>query len=419
MVNLLVCVLTNIFRVYLIRRFIKIFCFEKTVSKYKEIIGYSTFFIITTAVYWTFQNVWLNLMVNILGMMILVSMHTKELRKIFFVSFASYIINMGCDAIMVMIFVEYQPGRIFNQLYEVITDCMILVCVVLTESVVDRKNDEGVIINIPLLFIPLTSIIVLSFLIKDTGYTNYSIIIASMGILIMNFWVFYLYNLLKNNFFRRIENDRLKQKIQVYSKQIDFLLQGEEKINLLKHDMRHHITELNIMVEKNQTLELKKYLQKMTDFISSTQKETISSGNKETDCLLNYLLEKAKQKLKIVKTTVILPEGIKHSFDLNIVVGNLLENAIEASEISKEKYLELFLKYEKGVLKLKICNSFSGNLKIGEKGLMTSKKNQENHGIGMSSVKKIVEKHKGILKYRVENNRFEVQTILYLQEDIN
>ena len=52
------------------------------------------------------------------------------------------------------------------------------------------------------------------------------------------------------------------------------------------------------------------------------------------------MLQRAKEELKTVTVKVILPEEIKHSFDLNILLGNLLENAIEAAERTENKKKE-------------------------------------------------------------------------------
>lgn len=412
MINFAVCAITNLFRVYLIRRFIKIFCQDGKISKLIELFFYGLFFIATTTLYWIFRTPWVNVMSNLIGLTILVGLYTRSIKKILFISFATYIINMGCDNIMVMLFVDYQPGKAFNQLYEIITDLLILICVLLTEALIDRKKDDEILYNFPLILIPLTSLVILNVLIKDGRLSEWGFIIASIGVLLINFLAFYLYNLLKDNVYRKWENDILKQEVQSYANQLDITLQAEEKVKIMRHDMRHHIMELQILTEKGQIEEIRKYLDQMTEFIKMP-KEIVASGNIKTDCLLNFFLKKAKENLNEVKIDVSLPEKIKHSFDLNIVLGNLLENAIEASKKSEEKLLDLSLCHDAGVLKIKVRNSFSGKVIIGQKGLMTNKEHKEGHGIGLKSVRKIVENYDGVLETKIEENYFEVKAILY------
>ena len=413
MLNFVVCAITNLFRVYLIRRFIKLFCPNAENAKFQEVIFYGFFFIVTTTLYWSFKTPWVNVMSNLIGIAILVRLYTKSLKKILFISFATYIINMGCDNIMVMLFVDYQPGKAFNQLYEIITDLLILICVLLTEALIDRKKDDEILYNIPLIFIPLTSLIILNVLIKDGILSDWGHVIASIGILLINFLSFYLYNLLKDNLYRKWENEILKQEAQSYANQLEMTLQAENKIKIMRHDMRHHIMELQILAEKGQTQDIQKYLDQMTDFIKMP-KEIVESGNIKTDCLINFFLQKAKENLNEVKIDVSLPEEIKHSFDLNIVLGNLLENAIEASRKSEEKLLIISLYHDAGILKIKVRNSFSGAIMKGRSGFITNKEHKEEHGIGLKSVRKIVENYDGILETRTEGQYFEVKVIMYL-----
>ena len=413
MLNFAVCAITNLFRVYLIRRFIKLFCPNAENAKFQEVIFYGFFFIVTTTLYWSFKTPWVNVMSNLIGIAILVRLYTKSMKKILFISFATYIINMGCDNIMVMLFVDYQPGKAFNQLYEIITDLLILICVLLTEALIDRKKDDEILYNIPLIFIPLTSLIILNVLIKDGILSDWGHVIASIGILLINFLSFYLYNLLKDNLYRKWENEILKQEAQSYANQLEMTLQAENKIKIMRHDMRHHIMELQILAEKGQTEDIQKYLDQMTDFIKMP-KEIVESGNIKTDCLINFFLQKAKENLKEVKIDVSLPEEIKHSFDLNIVLGNLLENAIEASRKSEEKLLIISLYHDAGILKIKVRNSFSGAIMKGRSGFITNKEHKEEHGIGLKSVRKIVENYDGILETRTEGQYFEVKVIMYL-----
>ena len=413
MLNFAVCAITNLFRVYLIRRFIKLFCPNAENAKFQEVIFYGFFFIVTTTLYWSFKTPWVNVMSNLIGIAILVRLYTKSMKKILFISFATYIINMGCDNIMVMLFVDYQPGKAFNQLYEIITDLLILICVLLTEALIDRKKDDEILYNIPLIFIPLTSLIILNVLIKDGILSDWGHVIASIGILLINFLSFYLYNLLKDNLYRKWENEILKQEAQSYANQLEMTLQAENKIKIMRHDMRHHIMELQILAEKGQTKDIQKYLDQMTDFIKMS-KEIVESGNIKTDCLINFFLQKAKENLNEVKIDVSLPEEIKHSFDLNIVLGNLLENAIEASRKSEEKLLIISLYHDAGILKIKVRNSFSGAIMKGRSGFITNKEHKEEHGIGLKSVRKIVENYDGILETRTEGQYFEVKVIMYL-----
>lgn len=127
-----------------------------------------------------------------------------------------------------------------------------------------------------------------------------------------------------------------------------------------------------------------------------------------------------KETLETVVVKVMLPEEIKHSFDINVLLGNLLENAIEAAQQTEKKYLSINIMLKRGVFKLVIENSFNVSSIIHEeqqgksKVLLTTKPFKEQHGIGLKNVKKIVEKYNGAMNVSTQEDIFCVNLILYM-----
>ena len=102
------------------------------------------------------------------------------------------------------------------------------------------------------------------------------------------------------------------------------------------------------------------------------------------------------------------------SSDLCIVLGNLLDNAMEATEkLENEKDIFVSLLYQKEKLLIKIRNPYTGDLKKDRAGnYISEKKDRENHGIGLKSVRKVVEKYEGVMEIHTEDQIFEVTIIL-------
>lgn len=96
------------------------------------------------------------------------------------------------------------------------------------------------------------------------------------------------------------------------------MLQGEEKVRALCHDMKHHMNELKILAAKGETGVIEEYINDMQDFISNPN-EIVSSGNLEIDSVMNYLLRRAKEELRTVNVNVRLPKSIGHSLDINVI----------------------------------------------------------------------------------------------------
>ena len=92
------------------------------------------------------------------------------------------------------------------------------------------------------------------------------------------------------------------------------------------------------------------YLSSMQEFMQNPS-EYVYTGNEALDSLLNFKLQSAKETLKKVETDIVLPEKMKlRSFDFNVIVGNLLDNAIASSIQTEEQYLKLRMRMGNGVL---------------------------------------------------------------------
>ncbi len=421
MMDFIICVSTNLFRIYLISRFIHIFLEDKgnCGSRMGHMLVYGGFFIINTAAYLIFHTVWVNIACNLVGIGLIILTYTKSIKMILFVTCSVYMINMGCSTIAVLPFVNYKDGVGFNQIYEVIDVFLIMVCELLVEKIVNvRQKMEGV-RNVSLGLVPLCSIGMLCMMIYTKSSTGTGLVIISAGLIIVNFFNFYLYNLLSDALFHQYENEVLRQEIQGYANQLDIMLQGEEKVKALRHDMKHHMNELKILAVKGENRAIEEYIGDMEEFITNPN-EIVSSGNLEIDSVLNYLIHRAKEELRTVNVNVRLPKSVSHSFDINVILGNLLENGIEAARQTESKRLDINIELQQGFLRIQVENSYNGKTIINREKrlqhLLTTKNASGLHGIGLKNVRKMVEKYDGIMEICPDGDIFRVTLILYMSE---
>lgn len=422
MLDFMISATTNLFRIYLIYRFVKIF-FGETVEtrKRKVFLACAGFFIINTVLYWTFHTMWINLICNLAGISGIVWLYTKSIKTNLFVTGAIYLINAGCDIASTTPFVQYKDGQKYTQICSIICVFMILICLILVGKIITIHKNVEQTQNVSLILVPLCSVAVILMLFYSGTCEGSGLAIVAMGLLIINIFMLYLYNQLLHSISQKYEATMLKNQVQIYANQLDVILQNEEKVKALRHDMKHHMNELKLLANKYNVIEIQNYIDHMEDFIHNPN-EIVSSGNVEIDSVLNYLLHKAKEELKTVDAKVILPEEIKHSFDINILIGNLLENAIEAARETKNKYLSVYIALKKGVLILRVDNSFvAGDVlekkeKTGSRILLTTKRKKEQHGIGLKNVKKIVELHNGSMDIQIQGDIFSVKVFLYMSK---
>ena len=418
MLDFIICALTNLFRIFLIGRCASIFL-GADVDKKKKHIVYGCFFVINTVLFWEFHTVWINMICNLMGIGAIVWLYTKSVRTNLFITGTIYLVNCGCDVAATSLFVNYRDGGAYNQIYAVISFFLIFMCELVIEKIITIHKDAEDAQNISLVLMPICSIIVITLLVYTDTCTDIGLTIVSIGLLIANFLMLYLYNLLLHSISQQYEMEMLKTQLQAYANQLNVVLRGEEKIKALRHDIKHHLSELMLLANKHDVAEIQKYIDEMNSFLKNPN-EIVSSGNLEIDSVLNFMLQKAEKELKTVDIKVMLPEKVRHSFDINVMLGNLLENAIKAAGKTENKYLSVHIKLKRGILKVNIENSFESSCILCEEQnrkdtiLKTTKPFTEQHGIGLKNVKKIVEKYNGTMAVTAQEGIFCVNLLLYM-----
>ncbi len=418
MLDFMICALTNLFRIFLIGRCASIFL-GVDVDKKKKHIVYGCFFVINTVLFWEFHTVWINMICNLMGIGAIVWLYTKSVRTNLFITGTIYLVNCGCDVAATSLFVNYRDGGAYNQIYAVISFFLIFMCELVIEKMITIHKDAEDAQNISLVLMPICSSIVIILLIYTDTCTGIGLTIVSIGLLIANFLMLYLYNLLLHSISQQYEMEMLKTQLQAYANQLNVVLRGEEKIKALRHDIKHHLSELMLLANKHDVAEIQKYIDEMNSFLKNPN-EIVSSGNLEIDSVLNFMLQKAEKELKTVDIKVMLPEKVRHSFDINVMLGNLLENAIKAAGKTENKYLSVHIKLKRGILKVKIENSFESSYILRKEQnrkdtiLKTTKPFTKQHGIGLKNVKKIVEKYNGTMAVTAQKGIFCVNLLLYM-----
>ena len=412
MTDVILCAASNLFRMYVISRFMKVLLGEPRVSRGTLLSVYGIFYAVNTALYLLLPLSWVNLLCNLAGLSFLAFFYTRSAKSICFAVVSYAVIGMACEYILMALFADYEGGKTLNQILQMVSVLLSLVFELLAERIIKKRN-TGSMHHAVLLLVPLGSVAVNIFLIYADSVTDMGLIIINLGFLLMDFLVFYLYYVLSEALWERQENASLRRQLESYSDQMQLLEESSEKVKALRHDMKHHMNEIRLLAKQDKTREIQNYIDDMQEF-AANPKEIAASGNQEADSILNYMLQQAKAELNSVAVDVQLPESLKFSFDLNVILGNLLENAIEGAKQSRKKQLSVNISFQKNTLRIEIENSSDGRTEIVQGRFLTTKADKELHGIGLNNVKKIVEKYRGIMEISAEKDTFRVKVLLYL-----
>lgn len=206
---------------------------------------------------------------------------------------------------------------------------------------------------------------------------------------------------------RRREKDRIALQMQTVQHQMEIMEQSQAQIRFLKHDMKNHLQHMNQLLLEHDTDALRQYMQEVTQHLDISQ-EFVSSGNRDIDSLLNYKLMTAQQLGAEIVTDLRIPAELQiPAFDLNVILGNLLDNALEAMKECENRRITVSMRYESGVLYIVIQNTCKdAPPSVSVKGA--------GHGIGLQSVRRTLEAYHGELKTNYENHLFTAAVILYL-----
>lgn len=412
--NLIVEVIVNVLRIFLIKSVIELFFKTDPEEENRRRIGFIIYYLCTTILYSLFHISFIYEIFNCLGFIGLTLLYHEKWKKRIWVSLVLFSMDMACS--LIVLFTFEGNGQLQQPAIQVM---LLLICVTMISRITYPTNSQEEIYQKDemyiLILIPAASVFVLCILLYGKIAGAIALLIC-VAMLIINMCVFYLYQVMVKNHINQRNNDIYVQQINAYQNQLEVIMESQNRIRSLKHDMKNHMLAMQALLQKNKIEEATEYFVSMQNFMTNPL-EYVTTGNDSIDSLLNYKIQKANNILKKVEVKINIPEGLRlHSFDLNVILGNLLDNATEAALQTKEKLLKIMINLDKGILYMNICNSYQ-EIMIGENGEMkTTKPDTYNHGMGLKNVGRIVEKYHGEMDFSYEKGLMEVEIIVYLKD---
>mgnify|MGYP005791671075 CR=1 FL=1 len=236
--------------------------------------------------------------------------------------------------------------------------------------------------------------------------------ILMAALLIVDILAFKIYGFLYDRRVMKIKNDQYAYQLKLCNKEMEERNITMDEIRRARHDMKNHMIYLQKLVEKDP----EKAQAYISDFLANcSTKEVSQTGNLVVDALVNYKYLLATQKHIEMNVDISIPKELNYdTADICIILGNLLDNAIEAAKkCEKEKKVSLKMKCVNSNMSILIENTYSGEIYMTKEGIYkTSKKDTERHGIGLQSVQKSIEKYKGILTIDISTEGYFMARVL-------
>lgn len=238
------------------------------------------------------------------------------------------------------------------------------------------------------------------------GYTG--VVLLLLIFALIHFMIFLLIDKMNKMTRLNYEQEMLLQEVKWKEIHYKELEKVNQKVLRIRHDMKNR---LNAIYELNDLEKMKESLRIALGELGS-QDERIYTGNRVVNGICKVKFELAEQNNIHVEQKINIPSEFNmESGEIGILLGNILDNAIEACQRAEEKSIRLIMEMRGCNLFISLENSknSSENGGIGR----TSKEQKRGHGYGMLSVGNIVEKYNGILRTEDKGNRYITEMVLY------
>lgn len=248
---------------------------------------------------------------------------------------------------------------------------------------------------------------------ESYAWYNVLYIISTIGVIVcVLFFMFRIFSLTYQ------QNEILRQfnEQKAYSER---MLKGDENLRHFRHDYRNHMIVVNAFLESGSTDRAREYINAINSDISGTLNK-ISTGNVVADALINSKAVTAAQSGKKISFGGQIPrEGIDDK-DLCTILGNLLDNALEAvAQLQGNEAVTVEAAVRNGNFILSVSNPVIENVKIGRNNtIKTTKLNKADHGIGTKNIMRAVSKYKGSVVFDCQNKVFTADVRLKLSGDV-
>lgn len=413
-IDRMVYLISNLFRIYVVFRFINIFFDRTYVNNKVEKSAFAVYFILNSIIYLFFKEPIINLSSNILLFFILTFIYNAKLSTRLIATVLIYAVNMLLDGMVHSFFTQMDMLININIITGIISNLFLYVFVLFFEKAFITKDryKMNLVHWITIFIIPVGSIFIATTLLLS-NYKLITNVISVYFLLVINIVIFYVYDMLIKFYDEKYEKELLKQQNNSYINQFEIIKQSQSNIRILRHDIKNHIYKIKYMTERDKKEDILNYLNSALNFIEVSQ-EYVTSENTDVDSILNYKIHEAKKIRAKVEVNINIPEKLKiESFDLNVILGNLMDNAIYAIKQSKKKDLKIEIELDRGILYITIVNDYAEEVVIKDGKFQTTKKDAENHGIGLSSVENIIKKYNGTIEIDHNNGKFTVNILLY------
>ena len=271
---------------------------------------------------------------------------------------------------------------------------------------------------LPILLLPVATIMIIAQIIQS-GYINPSksfmmfSIFSTVLLMVANIVIFWIIGR-QQDYIQTKESLRYAQAhIQTQVDHYKELYQYHFETRAFRHDNKNRLIALSGLLQAGDVEKAQALIENELEATEKAAKSVIHSGNPVLDAVLQSKRKLAESKNVQLNTRILIEEPIRmDEMELGVLIGNAIDNAIEAAEKITDADTERVVRVQIRSLMGRIWISVD-NPTVEEKGsvsaLHSTKPDSRNHGYGLKSIQSIIDTHDGTLSITWEQHRFTIE----------
>lgn len=419
----IIYLITNIFSIAIIHKFIRIFFEKRKTSKLICLLSYFLYFIVTSIIYLNINIPILTLSINWIIIFIITLNYKANISKCLLFSVYILIFMMIPEIIIVAItgyfnFSFFKVGSYSDSIGVITMRLLTYMEALLFKNFKSVKKNQVVnkTLWVALVLIPSVTLILEIMIIEAGNASQIKVILSVIMIFILNIIAFYLYDSLTYAYVKIANTTVLEKEKELYCKQCEIMQSSTKDLQAFRHDLKNQFIVVSELLESYNYEAAKSQIDMLSDKIN---KKIIysTSGNIAIDGIINYKLQNAINEQINVNVDIAIPCDLNVEIsDIVTIFGNLLDNALYAVMQIPENERSISIKtiYSNKRLFIQVVNPYNSEVYYENGEIVTSKNNREKHGYGLKSIEKAVDKYDGYMEINHNSGFFSVDILLYL-----
>ena len=406
--------------------------FERNVKVIWVLLAYAAYIVIGIEMFFEFGNMWVNVGISTTAFLLLALLFSGNLHARLVFAFLMYVMSATAEILAfallnltyyleygIMMPMEYIQ-TVGRTLANVIFVPLLLITIVIFRKIFSKKDKRRylkiparytVSILLVLAGIVLLNVFFISTAIDEIQAKAIPIILSHIASTTIVFIIIWLYKAVPDYLYAVEQNKRQELRIEHQEVHMD----SQKTIGKIVHNIKVDFLKLSNLLNAGQIEEAKQHLEGKIGKITND----IETENLAVDTTINYYKRIVEEKLGIkLITNLMIPKNINVDPDtIMVVLGNALQNAVEASEYVEQSRRKIYVGAritEDNLLIIEITNTYAVEPIPDKQGaLITTKKSKHHHGIGLDSIEEVLADGIGLMDVEYSDNTFQFTVIFY------